>query len=192
MIVALLALFAGLGFWLVTGSDLLRGQGANRAETSNSFDIRPGVSTPGANAISAETLAGPLPAAHSGSRAPGQSRSTSAAGHFSICHTGGGTNCVVDGDTAWIEGVKVRIADIDAPETHPPRCDSEADLGTRATERMAQLLNAGPFSLEPIDRDRDRYGRSLRIIRRDGQSLGGVLVGEGLARWYGNGRRPWC
>ena len=34
---------------------------------------------------------------------------------FSICHRGGGTNCVVDGDTAWIGGTKVRVADIDAP-----------------------------------------------------------------------------
>jgi endonuclease YncB( thermonuclease family) len=106
------------------------------------------------------------------------------------CHTGGGINCVVDGDTAWIGGVKVRIADIDAPETHPSRCDLEADLGNRATIRLSQLLNAGPFRLEPIDRD--RYGRELRILTRDGQSLGGVLVAEGLARWYGNGRRPWC
>ena len=48
---------------------------------------------------------------------------------FAICHSGGGTNCVVDGDTAWIDGVKVRVADIDAPETHPSRCAHEADLG---------------------------------------------------------------
>ncbi len=42
---------------------------------------------------------------------------------FSYCHTGGGINCVVDGDTFWIGGEKVRIAGIDAPETHPPHCD---------------------------------------------------------------------
>jgi hypothetical protein len=34
--------------------------------------------------------------------------------HFGFCHTGGGTNCVVDGDTIWLDGIKIRVADIDA------------------------------------------------------------------------------
>lgn len=111
---------------------------------------------------------------------------------FSLCHTGGGTNCVVDGDTAWIGGVKVRIADIDAPETHPPRCKREAELGRRATERLRELLSAGPFEAAPADRDSDRYGRKLRVLTRDGASIGDQLVREGLARRYDGGRRPWC
>jgi endonuclease YncB( thermonuclease family) len=32
----------------------------------------------------------------------------------------------------------------------------------------------------------------LRVVRVDGQSVGSVLVEEGLARWYAGGRRPWC
>ena len=98
------------------------------------------------------------------------SKAQIASRRFAICHTGGGVNCVVDGDTAWIDSVKIRVADIDAPETHPPRCSREAELGSRATQRLASLLSAGPFQLEPIDRDEDRFGRKLRIIRRDGQS----------------------
>ena len=47
---------------------------------------------------------------------------TLAARQFGLCHSGGGANCVVDGDTFWIDGTKIRIADIDAPETHPARC----------------------------------------------------------------------
>jgi endonuclease YncB( thermonuclease family) len=46
--------------------------------------------------------------------------------------------------------------------------------------------------LQGIDRDTDRYGRRLRVVTRGGESLGGVLVNEGLARWYGGGRRSWC
>ena len=111
---------------------------------------------------------------------------------FTICHTGGGTNCVVDGDTVWIDGVKIRVADIDAPETHPPRCASEAELGDRATRRLAELMNAGPFELSPSDRDEDRYGRKLRIITRNGKSLGNQLVTERLARPWDGHRRPWC
>lgn len=111
---------------------------------------------------------------------------------FGLCHTGGGTNCVVDGDTIWLRGEKIRIADIDTPETHPPRCAQEARLGEAATRRLRQLLNGGAVSVRPIDRDEDSYGRKLRIVLVDGRSVGDTLVGEGLARPYRGGRRPWC
>jgi micrococcal nuclease len=111
---------------------------------------------------------------------------------FGFCHEGGGTNCVVDGDTIYYQGTKIRIADIDTPETHEPRCGAEAALGAKATQRLHALVNAGPFSLESIDRDEDVYGRKLRILLRNGESLGETLVDEGLARWYEGGRRPWC
>jgi micrococcal nuclease len=111
------------------------------------------------------------------------------AGHYSIQSA----VRVVDGDTFWVAGEKVRIADIDTPETHPPRCAYEAALGMRATRRLETLLALGPFDLEPIaDRDTDRYGRKLRIVTRGGRSIGDILVAEGLARsWIGH-REPWC
>ena len=112
--------------------------------------------------------------------------------NFGLCHTGGGTNCVVDGDTLWLGGQKIRVADIDAPETHDPRCARERALGDQATRRLRQLLNGGAVSLEAIDRDQDKYGRKLRIVLVDGRSVGGTLVDEGLARRYAGGRRPWC
>jgi endonuclease YncB( thermonuclease family) len=111
---------------------------------------------------------------------------------FGLCFTGGGINCVVDGDTFWNEGVDIRVADIDAPETHPPQCSSEADLGKRATLRLQELLNEGPFTLQSIDRDEDQYRRKLRIVMRDGRSLGRRLVEEGLARPWSGSRQPWC
>jgi endonuclease YncB( thermonuclease family) len=111
---------------------------------------------------------------------------------FGQCHFGGGRNCVVDGDTFWMDGQKIRIAGIDAPETHPSRCKYEAWLGSRATARLRQLLNQGEVSLVSIDRDRDRYGRLLRNVEVDGRDVGEVLIGEGLARPFGNGRKSWC
>ena len=111
---------------------------------------------------------------------------------FALCHSGGGANCVVDGDTFWFAGDKYRIADIDTPETHPARCDREAALGEAATGRLRQWLNAGAFSLESADRDTDRYGRKLRIVTRGGTSVGSVLIDEGLARPWEGQRRPWC
>lgn len=110
-----------------------------------------------------------------------------------LCRGWPRTNCVIDGDTIWYQGEKIRIADINAPETHDPHCAYEAELGHKATRRMIELLNAGPFEIVSTgERDEDRYGRKLRLIERNGTSLGMVLVGEGLAeRWQGY-RRDWC
>jgi micrococcal nuclease len=111
---------------------------------------------------------------------------------FDDCFRGGGINCVVDGDTFWMDGQKIRIADIDAPETHQPRCVAEKELGDAATERLRALLNAGPFVLASADRDTDHYGRKLRIVMRRGASIGEELVAEGLAREWDGARHPWC
>lgn len=111
---------------------------------------------------------------------------------FGFCHTGGGHNCVVDGDTIWLAGEKIRIADIDAPETHEFRCASEKELGDRATRRLHELLESGTITLQGINRDTDRYGRKLRIVLVNGVSVGDKLIIENLARRYGSGRRPWC
>lgn len=113
---------------------------------------------------------------------------------FPVCAGSVRVTCVVDGDTFWLRGTKIRIADIDTPEVSRPGCPQEARLGRQATERMRQLLNAGRFSLAvpPNGRSRDRYGRELRIVVRDGKSLGSVLVREGLAARWGGPKRAWC
>ena len=146
---------------------------------------------PAADGVMSRLLDRSAGIAPQGIDAPAQGGDSNAASFYS-CHTGGGTNCVVDGDTFWFRGEKYRIADIDAPETHPPRCTTEADLGERATVRLQALLNGGAFQLEAVDRDTDRYGRKLRIVTRNGQSLGDILVGEGLARKWAGYRKPWC
>jgi endonuclease YncB( thermonuclease family) len=111
---------------------------------------------------------------------------------FEMCKWGSGYNCVVDGGNIWMEGQNIRIADVDAPETHEPRCAEERALGDRATVRLQQLLNSGEVTLAKVDRDMDVYGRKLRIVEVNGSSVGDTLVGEGLARRYAGGRRPWC
>ena len=111
---------------------------------------------------------------------------------FATCFSRHAPTCVVDGDTFRLDGDIIRIADIDTPEVRDHRCPAEKALGDRATRRLVSLLNAGPFTLRPIDRDRDRYGRRLRIVVRDGASVGGMLVAEGLARAWDGARRGWC
>ena len=111
---------------------------------------------------------------------------------FGLCSGPVRRNCVVDGDTFWYAGRKIRIADINTPEISEPGCANEARLGQRARTRLHELLNQGSFTLAPISRDQDKYGRDLRIVKRGGKSLGDVLVTEGLAdRWHGY-RRDWC
>lgn len=112
---------------------------------------------------------------------------------YSLCSGSTRYHCVVDGDTLWHQGTKIRVADIDTPEVGEPKCSSEAALGAKATKRMLQLLNAGPFEIQAWPgRDEDRYGRKLRILVRGGRSLGDILVTEGLARTWTGRRQPWC
>lgn len=111
---------------------------------------------------------------------------------FALCQGGVRSDCVVDGDTFWLNGVKIRVADIDTPEVSAPHCAAERALGLKATERLRDLMNAGPFTLLPAERDTDRYGRQLRVVARKGQSLGDILVREGLARPWTGRRMPWC
>lgn len=136
---------------------------------------------PGAGAVAVEGAAASGPADRERAR-------------FGQCVGPVRTTCVVDGDTIWYQGTKIRVADINAPEVSKPGCAREAMLGDRATERLTDLLNAGNFALvRPAGApDRDRYGRALRELHRNGQSLGAVLVDEGLAEEWNGARIDWC
>jgi endonuclease YncB( thermonuclease family) len=109
-----------------------------------------------------------------------------------MCGSGARINCVVDGDTIWLAGENIRIADIDTPEIFSPQCPAERERGARAARRLHQLVNAGPIELRRGLRDEDRYGRKLRTLHRAGRSLGDILVAEGLARKWDGARRGWC
>ena len=113
---------------------------------------------------------------------------------FERCTSAPRVDCVVDGDTFWYRARKIRIADINAPETGHPGCAFEARLGASATEALIALLNAGPFTLAPWSdgSDRDRYGRLLRVVSRGGASLGLALQRRGLAEPWRGRRGDWC
>ena len=153
--------------------------------------MRTAYSAAGLDAEQPQIVAG-LAAAEAGRGATGATDREQA--RFSLCSGPVRVTCVVDGDTIWYRGAKIRIADLDTPEVANPGCAREAALGRRATRRLQALLNAGPFSLEPNPdgRSQDRYGRSLMLVTRGGASLGAVLVDEGLAEQWGGPRRAWC
>ena len=54
---------------------------------------------------------------------PASNRFSSAGGgHFTLCGRGNQAQCVVDGDTIHYAGLKIRLEDIDAPETYEYKC----------------------------------------------------------------------
>lgn len=106
------------------------------------------------------------------------------------CAAGPRHHCVVDGDTLWLHGEKIRLAGIDAPELDGARCKPERELAEAATLRLVELLAAGPPLVER--RGLDRYGRTLATVYIDGEDVGAVLIAEGLARVWTGRREPWC
>lgn len=111
---------------------------------------------------------------------------------FSLCGRAPRINCVVDGDTFYLDRQKIRIADIDTPEVAQPACPAENERGQAATARLIVLLNDGAFSVVREGRDEDRYGRKLRVVVRDGRSIGDTLVTEGLAHPWRGRKESWC
>lgn len=102
----------------------------------------------------------------------------------------------VDGDTFDIGVERVRIANIDAPETKSAKCDAERRLGEVAKRRLQELLSSPGFEIERGDpksgRAKDRYGRTLATAYVDGVDVGSILIEEGLARPWRGKREPWC
>lgn len=102
-------------------------------------------------------------------------------------------NCVIDGDTFLFNGERILIADIDAPETKLAKCDEERSRGAHAKARLRELLNIGEFTLVDAAADFiDGEAGKRRLVMRNGRSLGGILVAEGLV--MKRARRPitWC
>ena len=90
---------------------------------------------------------------------------------------------VVDGDTIRLEdGTRVRLVQIDAPETDDGECHA-----ARSRRALQRLLPSGtPVRLvaDPkLDR-RDRYGRKLRYVFRGRRNVNLLLVRQGAAAPY--------
>jgi micrococcal nuclease len=112
---------------------------------------------------------------------------------FVPCGQGTGVACVIDGDTFRLGDRTIRITGIDAPELAAPRCPAEAALARRSADRLVALLDQGPFDMIAHRLQRqDRYGRDLMVIKRNGVSIGGQLIDEGLAHRYIGSKRSWC
>jgi micrococcal nuclease len=96
---------------------------------------------------------------------------------------------VVDGDTIVLEdGRHVRLVQLDAPETDEGECYArEAEAALRA------LLPAGTeieIESDPALDKRDRFGRTLAYVSKDGANINLDLVRRGAAApWFFHGDR---
>lgn len=111
------------------------------------------------------------------------------AGAMELCSGPQRVTCVVDGDTVWIKGEKIRLEDIDAPEPRG-RCYEELIAAAKATERLRVLLTGNSFTIERSGED--RYGRTLAKILISGRSVGEMMISEGLVRRWRGRRENWC
>ncbi len=87
---------------------------------------------------------------------------------------------VVDGDTLALGSIRIRLADIDAPERGQTCGEAAAPwpCGARAGARLVELAR-NEISCQP--EDRDRWGRIVAACRNAGADLGAAMVRDGLA-----------
>ncbi len=105
---------------------------------------------------------------------------------------------IIDGDTLKIDGMTIRIVEIDTPETFRSRCENELVLGLKAKERLAQLVRGGA-DVTYKSTGIDRFGRTLGHVFAGSVNVGEVLMREGLALRYEKGSeakaarlKVWC
>lgn len=91
---------------------------------------------------------------------------------------------VHDGDTVTLDGEKIRIYGIDAPElgqTCRDRNGATYDCGRLAQRQMERIAKA-EMSCDAVEED--RYGRTVAICYAGGEDVGGAMVSSGWARAY--------
>jgi endonuclease YncB( thermonuclease family) len=94
-----------------------------------------------------------------------------------------GRASIVDGDTIEVQGQRIRLTGIDAPESSQTCTDAKGEdwaCGRRAAFALADLVGAAPVECEEIDRD--RWRRMVAIcVKPDGTDLSRWMVEQGLA-----------
>lgn len=99
-----------------------------------------------------------------------------------------GVATVSDGDSLRVNGRRVRIEGIDAPEIGQScrRGETIWDCGAEARRRL--MLLTGGTTTHCRLHGRDRYGRELGICETGGRDIGREMVLSGLAVSYGHYR----
>jgi endonuclease YncB( thermonuclease family) len=97
----------------------------------------------------------------------------------------GGRASIIDGDGVEIDGVKIRLFGVDAPEVEQ-YCDRRDGTRWRCGQYATVALDrlAGGKDVSCLVRDQDRYGRMVAVCTVDGLDLGREQVRNGWALAY--------
>ena len=106
-----------------------------------------------------------------------------------ICGSGKRISCVVDGDTIWVRGEKIRLQGFNAPEMNGS-CDRERRMAVQARDELRRALSGRAFKMER--NGKDRYGRTLATIRVGERDVGAELTSKGLAHEWRGFKESWC
>ena len=111
---------------------------------------------------------------------------------------------VIDGDTIALPcarprpdcAERIRLIEIDAPESFRPSCEAERRAGLRAKTRLAELLRQGDVIIHRSGKT-DWCGRTLANVEAKSGDVGRTLLREGLALPYrphekARRTRVWC
>ena len=109
---------------------------------------------------------------------------------FTHCSSNFGPNCVLDGDTFYINREKIEVAGIDAPEIRGARCTAEARRGIQSAIALHELLNRGKVTLMGTERASD--GSVGQKVEADGRDVGPAMIAAGAAREYRSEGNNWC
>lgn len=112
-------------------------------------------------------------------------------GAFAFCGRSGLNNCVADGNTFWMKGVKTQLAGIEVPQIDRARCMEERQRGFIAKVRLRDMLNAGAFDVASSGTVGGQAMERKRISR-SGVSFADQLVREGLAHPASSKNQSWC
>ncbi|UXS31329.1 nuclease [Agrobacterium tumefaciens] len=112
-------------------------------------------------------------------------------GAFAFCGRSGLNNCVADGNTFWMKGVKMQLAGIEVPQIDRARCMEERQRGFVAKVRLRDMLNAGAFDVASSGAAGEQTMERKRLSR-SGVSFADQLVREGLAHPASAKNQSWC
>jgi len=108
---------------------------------------------------------------------------------FGQCYSAGGSDCVLDGGTIYVNREKTAIAGIKAPRIQSAACPAERQRGIAAAVRLGEMLQSGEVTIGPPSLN--TMGREVRAVQVKGQDVGRRMIAAGLAR-RAEDERDWC
>jgi len=104
---------------------------------------------------------------------------------------------VIDGDTIEVCNAsgpeRIRIANLDAPESFRPACAKEKQAGVLAKQAAVQFFVRPNVDLDINRQSTDRYGRSVADVSVNGTDFRQYMIAAGHGvEWRKNKKHNWC